>query len=275
MNLDETGQRFSVAGRAARSLCLVIFAAAWTSQAMPSPAHAESGVLGRLAIDRRPTAAVDSDCPYLRLVVRSPLGPDEDYQKPLRELLSTALSRAGFVVVDDDESHNWWTSSLVLGNGSESAWSTVVRAVPEIHGGGIRFTTTLREVDGKSIPFSGMHSLRLFHRNEAPEAAMRIATEIAQDLLPAVHRRCNQAVIAATREADAELERVRTELTREMERVRRERRAGSSKSKGLELQFQQTSQRRVSAAAGNRRPLGQSSRSSQRPSPPASQSAGR
>ena len=81
-----------------------------------------------------------------------------------------------------------------------------MRAVAELSGGGIQFTTTYKEVDGRNVPFSGIHSLRLFKRGHATDAAMRIADGIAQDLLPTAVRRCNKAVLAATREADADPE---------------------------------------------------------------------
>ncbi len=278
-NRDRTGQLFAAAGRNLGSLCLLILAAAWAVQATPSPASAESGVepqgedsFERLAIEPDPTTSLDPDCPYLRLVVQSPHGLDEDYQKPLRELLATSLSRAGFVVVDSNDSHYWWTSSLVLDNGSESAWSTVVRAMPEIKGGGILFTTAYKEVDGKRVAFSGMHSLQLFDRNNARAAAMQISQEIARDLLPAVHRRCDKAVLAAIREADAALERVRNELTEEMDRVRSDRPAGSPNLKRLELEVQQTPERLVSVEAVTGRPPGQANATPQRNSPPASHS---
>ena len=214
---------------------------------MPSLA---SGVdsLDPLAVEEHPTTEQDPDCPYLRLAVQSPHGSGEGYQKPLRELLSTSLSRAGFEIVGDDEAHYWWASSLALDTGAKSAWTTVVRAVPEIRGGGIQFTTTYKKVDGKNVPFFGVHSLRLFRTRDAPEAAMEIADGIAQRLLPAVHQRCDEAVLAANREAEAELERVRSELTEEIARVRRDR-ARSTRLKGLELEVepQQTGHQRVSA----------------------------
>ncbi len=280
-NRDGTGQLFAAAGRNLGPFRLLILAAAWALQATPSPASAESGVepqaehsIERLAIEPDPTTTLDPDCPYLRLVVQSPHGLDEAYQKPLRELLSTSLSDAGFVIVDGNDSHYWWTSSLVLDNGSESAWSTVVRAMPEIKGGGIRFTATYKEVDGKRVAFSGMHSLRLFDRNNARAAAMQISQAIARDLLPAVHRRCDRAVLAATREADAALERVRNELTDEMDRVRSVRPAGSPNLKRLELEveIQQTPERLVSVEAATGRPPGQANATPQRNSPPASHS---
>ena len=208
--------------------------------------------------------------------MQSPHGLDEEYQKPLRKLLSDALVRVGFVVVDDDEAHKWWTSSLVLDNGSESAWSTVVRAVAELSGGGIQFTTTYKEVDGRNVPFSGIHSLRLFRRGNATDAAMRIADGIAQDLLPTAIRRCNKAILAAARESDAELERVRSELVEVMEEVRRERRDASPNSKGLQLEvdFPTPQRQPVSNGASTVRPPDQAS-ASRPPSPPASQSPGR
>ena len=242
MNTDATRQRFSPAGRTQGSLWVAILAAAWMVQAVASLAAAEPGdepegktSFEQLASEQHPTSNQDRDCPYLRVALRSPHGPAELDQKPLRELLSTSLSRVGFEVVDDDESHYWWASSLVLDNGSELAWSTVVRSVPEIRGGGIRFTTALKEVEGKPVPFSGMHSLRLFRKHEAREAALKIADGIAQDLLPAVYLRCDKAVLAATRKVEAELERVRGDLIEEMKRVRQDR-SRSQHEKALELE---------------------------------------
>jgi len=271
MNMDETGQQFSAIGR---SVWLGVFAAAWVVLAAPLLAFAGSAV-DPSAISRDRIGALDPDCPYLRVTVQSPHGPDEEYQKPLRELLSTALVGVGFVVVDDDESHNWWTSSLVLDNGSESAWSTVVRAVAELRGGGIRYTTTYKQVDGRSVPFSGIHSLRLFHKGEAAEAALRIADGIARDLLPTAHQRCDIAILTAARAADAEAERVRGELVEVMEQVRRAHREGKSNSKALELEvdFQQTQKRGVSTENLTVHPPSQAG-AHQLISPPASQSPG-
>ena len=281
MNLDETGQRFSGVGRTLGLLCLVILAAAWTLQATPSLASEEAGdesqgedAFDLSAIDGHPTTADDLACRYLRVAVQSPHGSDEDYQKPLRELLSTSLSDAGFEVVDGDESHYWWASSLALDTGSESAWTTVVRSVPEIRGGGIKFTTTYKDVAGKNVPFFGMHSLRLFHRKDAPETAMQIAGGIAQSLLPAVHQRCDKMVLAANQKAEAELERVRSELVEEIGRVRRNR-AQSPRMKELkiEVEEQQTPQPRVSTEALPARPPGEAFASPPHASsPPASQS---
>jgi hypothetical protein len=289
MNLDdnEKGQRFSGAGRASELLCMVILATAWTLQPMPALASVESSEStesiesserpscperGRAVpaptecdessggesfdafpIDEQLTTAQDPDCPYLRLAVQSPHGSDENYQKALRELLSTSLSNAGFEIVGGDESHYWWASSLALDDGYQSAWTTVVRAVPEIRGGGIQFTTTYENVDGKIVPFFGMQSLRLFRSKEAPEAATQIADRIAQRLLPAAYQRCDEAVLAANREAEAELERVRSELTEEIERFRQDR-EGGTRLKRLQLQVdtpEQTSHSELQSTPGN------------------------
>jgi hypothetical protein len=274
MKVNDAGHQRLRVRRCLRGL--VIFVAAW---AVHAPASAESTALaaegrslGLSAVAPNPASNIDPDCPYLRLAVQSPHGPQDAEQEPLREMLSSSLSRAGFAVVDADDSHYWWTSSLVLDNNVESAWSTVVRAVPEVKAGGIRFTTTYKQVDGRNVPFSGTHSLRLFDRTNALEAATLIADEIGHDLLPAVHRRCNKAVLAAARQAEAELERVRSELTAEMERVRRDQRAGSGKLKvlNLEVEIHDAPPRRVSN--GNR--PGPASASSEHPSPPASQGTG-
>ena len=173
---------------------------------------------------------------FYRLAIQSPYSSDETAQKLLRELLSSSLTRAGFEVVENDEPHYWWASSLALDNGSASAWTTVVHAVPEVRDESIGFTTTYREVAGKNVPFFGMHSLRVFNWSDAPATATRIAEEMAQGLLPAVHRRCYDMQLAAAlkkaaKEAaeKAELERIRSELVEEMNRVRANRLRTSSR----------------------------------------------
>lgn len=208
------------------SLCLVIATAALTLHSGPALAIVESS-------DSESSDSA-SDCPYLRLSLQSPHGTDEEYQAPLREMLSSSLSRAGFKVVGSDEAHYWWASSLALDDGLRAAWTTVVRAVPEIRGGGIEFTTAYEEVAGEDVPFHGMQSLRLFRRKDAPEAANRLAIGIARKLLPAAYQRCEEAVLAAQRKAERELESVRGELAEEMERVRRSR-EGNARMKGLQL----------------------------------------
>jgi len=168
-------------------------------------------------------SAMSRDCPYLRVAVQSPVGSDETYQKPMRDLFSTALTRAGFQVVNADAMHHWWASSLTVDtSASSSAWTILVRAVPEIGDGAIRFTTVQRNVDGREGSFSGMQSLRAFPKREAPKAARIAAEGIAKELLPAAHRRCDD-VDATLEEARVRLEQLRDELTEEIERVRRER----------------------------------------------------
>ena len=226
MNQNETGQRLWRAGRAYGSFCLLILAVAWTLQAPAAFASA----------DPHPTTSDGPECQFYRLAIQSPYSSDETAQKLLRELLSSSLTRAGFEVVENDEPHYWWASSLALDNGSASAWTTVVHAVPEIRDESIGFTTTYREVAGKNVPFFGMHSLRVFNWSDAPATATRIAEEMSQGLLPAVHRRCYDMQLAAAlkkaaKEAaeKAELERIRSELVEEMNRVRANRLRTSSR----------------------------------------------
>jgi tryptophanyl-tRNA synthetase len=119
--------------------------------------------------------------------------------------------------------HRWWASSLTLNTGSNSvAWTIVVRAVPEIGDGAIQFTTLNKAVDGKVGSFSGMQSLRSFDKAEAPEVAWTAASAIAQELLPAANRRCDD-IDAELEEAQVVLEQLRKELTKEIERVRNEK----------------------------------------------------
>ena len=164
-----------------------------------------------------------SNCAYMRMAVQSPAGSNELEQKPMRELFVRALTRAGFEVVTVDEEHYWWASSLALETGSNSvAWTILVRAVPEIGGGSIRFTTVNKIVDGKLGSFSGMQSLRSFDKEVASEVAWDAASAIAEELLPAANRRCDD-IDAALREAEMRLEKLRNELAKEIERVRSEK----------------------------------------------------
>jgi hypothetical protein len=165
----------------------------------------------------------ESDCPYLRVSVQSPAGSLEADQKPMRDLFSTALTRAGFMVVDANAMHHWWASSLALETGAKSAaWTILVRAVPEIGDGEIQFTSVRKTVNGREGSFSGMQLLRAFDRREAPEAARLVAEGIAKELLPAAHSRCGD-IGATLEQARMRLEQLRNELTDEIERVRREK----------------------------------------------------
>jgi hypothetical protein len=165
----------------------------------------------------------ESDCAYMRLAVQSPAGSNEFEQKPMRELFSRALARAGFEVVPIEMEHRWWASSLALDTGSNSvAWTIVVRAVPEIGNGAIQFTTLNKTVDGREGSFSGMQSLRSFDRADASEVAWIAASAVAQELLPAANRRCDD-LDAELEEVQMVLEQLRKELTEEIERVRNEK----------------------------------------------------
>jgi hypothetical protein len=182
----------------------------------------------------------DSNCPYLRVAVKSPAGSLEADQKPMRDLFSTALTREGFKIVDADEMHHWWASSLALDTGANStAWTILVRATPEIGNGAIQFTSVRKTVDGQEGSFSGMQLLRGFHKDQAPEAARLVAEGIAKELLPAAHRRCDD-IGATLEEARMRLEQLRNELTAEIERVRRARdeweKAGPLKKLQIEVE---------------------------------------
>jgi hypothetical protein len=184
----------------------------------------------------------DSNCRYVRVAVQSPVGSDETEQKPMRDLFSKALTREGFKVVDASAMHHWWASSLTLDTGANSAaWTILVRAIPEIGGGEIQFTTVQKTVNGREGSFSGMQLLRAFAKHEAPEAARLAAKGIAKDLLPAAHRRCSDANFAFE-ETWGRLEKLRNELTQEIERVRRENddreRAGSVKQLEIEVEVE-------------------------------------
>jgi hypothetical protein len=198
------------------------------------------GLFNRLMTGENLPIAQDFDCPYMRMAVQSPAGSDDAYQEPMRELFSAALMRVGFQVVDAGATHRWWASSLTLDMGEDSmAWTILVRAVPEIGGGAIQFTTIQKTVDGREGSFSGMHSLRTFSKDKAPEVARLAAGRIAKELLPAANRRCNDRD-AAFEEAQMLLEQLRNELTEEIERARREkaRREKASHQKQLKIEVE-------------------------------------
>ncbi len=184
---------------------------------------AGTGLYDRLVTGRNRPLESKSDCAYMRMAVQSPAGSSESEQQPMRELFSRALVRAGFEVVPIEMEHRWWASSLTLEMGSNTvAWTIVVRAVPEIGNGEIQFTTVDKDVDGTVASFSGMQSLHSFDKNEAAEAAWMAASAIAEELLPAANRRCDD-VYATLEEAQMRLEQLRNELTKEIERVRSEK----------------------------------------------------
>jgi hypothetical protein len=198
------------------------------------------GLFNRLMTGENLPITQDFNCPYLRLAVESPVGSDDAYQKPMRDLFSMALTRVGFQVVGADEMHHWWASSLTLELSEDSmAWTILVRSVPEIGSGTIQFTTVHKTVDGREGSFSGMHSLRAFAKDEAPEVARLAAGRIATELLPAANRRCNNRD-AAFEEAQMLLEQLRNELTKEIEQVRRAktRRQETGGQKQLEIEVE-------------------------------------
>jgi hypothetical protein len=194
----------------------------------------------RLMTGENLSSTPEPDCPYLRVSVQSPIGSDEADQEWMRELFSEALVQVGFTVVEPGAMHHWWASSLALNTGANSvAWTILVRATAEIGNGAIQFTSVQKTVDGREGSFSGMQSLRSFHRDQAPEAARLAAERIAEGLLPAAHRRCDD--IGATLEAaQMRLEQLRNELTEEIERVRREKarrkKAGHQKQLKIEVE---------------------------------------
>jgi hypothetical protein len=181
------------------------------------------GLFNRLMTGENLPIMPDSNCPYLRVAVQSPVGSVEADQKPMRDLFSTALTRAGFKVVDANTTHHWWASSLTLDTGANSAaWTILARATPEIGNGAIQFTTVRKTVNGREGSFSGMQLLRAFDKDQAPEAARLAAEGIAKELLPAAHRRCGD-IGATLEQARIRLEQLRNELMEEIERVRREK----------------------------------------------------
>jgi hypothetical protein len=144
------------------------------------------------------------------------------------------------MVVDANAMHHWWASSLALDTGANSAaWTVVVRAVPEIGGGEIQFTSVQKTVSGREGSFSGIQSLRAFSKDEAPEAARLAAEGVARELLPAANRRCNDIDIALEEE-QMRLEQLRSELAEEIQRVRRQKaqREEASRHKQLEIEVE-------------------------------------
>jgi len=243
--------------------------AEWANQAFDSPSPARDEAFIDCIVRRNPSATTNElrhrletgdgnelfdrlttgedlpitseyDCPYLRVAVQSPVGSDDSSQLPMRDLFSTALTRAGFMVVDANAMHHWWASSLALDTGADSAaWTILVRAVPEIGNGKIQFTSVQKTVSGREGSFSGMQSLRTFSKDQAPEVARLAAEGVARELLPAAHRRCND-FDAALEEDRMRLEQLRAELAEEIERVRREQtqREEASRQKQLEIEVE-------------------------------------
>jgi hypothetical protein len=196
------------------------------------------GLFDRLMSGEDLPSASESDCPYLRVAIQSPVGSDDASQMPMRDLFSTALTRAGFQVVEANAMHHWWASSLALDTGANSAaWTVVVRAVPEIGNGGIQFTSIQKTVSGRAGSFSGMQSLRAFSKDEAPEVARLAAEGVARELLPAAHRRCNDIDVALEEER-MRLEQLRGELAEEIDRVRRVKTQREEASRRKQLQIE-------------------------------------
>jgi hypothetical protein len=199
------------------------------------------GLFARLMAGEDLPIAPTPDCPYLRVAVQSPVGSDEAIQEPMRDLFSTALTRAGFTVVDASAMHHWWASSLALDTGANSAaWTILLRAVPEIGNGSIQFTSVRKTVSGREGSFSGVQSLRAFSKAEAPEAARLAAEGIARELLPTAHGRCDDYDATVEEARVRLLEQLRSELTEEIERVQRvrARREAASREKHLTIEVE-------------------------------------
>jgi hypothetical protein len=185
------------------------------------------------AVAPPPQTWAGDDCPYLRVFVDWMKDGDLQLQESVANTYSDFLHAAGFLVTQDPSRAYFFVGSHAMPsiqNDEMLIWSVSTEARPEI-------------VRGRSQPFSqriirmGMGQLtRVSDLHEIPRAdlhefASLAAGTAAEELLPRARRRCDNLDFSL-REDEEHLQRIRQELTEEIQRVRWERRR---QRKGLEL----------------------------------------
>ena len=156
---------------------------------------------------------------------------------PFRDLLREALAQVGFVIARENEFSYWIVTSHAREINRESAvWHVAMYAQPELGDGVILFTRNFISLGGKRVEYAGFVALsEVFPINSAAALAKDFAEGAADALLSGAHRRCQDMNVTLLEE-EAQLERMRDQLTEEIIRVR-ERRA--EQEKRLKLQVEQ------------------------------------
>ncbi|MGE4607445.1 MAG: hypothetical protein AAEJ52_11955 [Myxococcota bacterium] len=182
----------------------------------------------------------EGSCPYLRLSLSTPqrvrkAPDDEKLQAEFLGVFGLHLGRAGFEVSEPSPSRfTWELFSQVepLGDG-RLAWSYALLPMPGLAEGVIEFPTfsVIDRAGGERVQFTTYHGLELFRPPEYPLRAALASEKLANLYLPVALRLCAERGSVLELE-QARLERIRSELSAEIERVAAHR---SQQSKQLEL----------------------------------------
>jgi hypothetical protein len=193
------------------------------------------------AIGIGPQAAEsEQSCPYLRLSLSTPqrvlTSPDDDLlQAEFLGVFGSHLGSAGFEVIEPSESGFTWelfSQVELLGEG-RLAWSYALLPMPGLADGVIEFPTfsVIERPSGERVKFTTSHGLEGLRSSDFPLRAALAAEKLANLYLPVALKLCAERGSALKRES-ARLERIRSELTAEIERVAAER---DQQTKQLEL----------------------------------------
>jgi hypothetical protein len=191
-------------------------------------------LLHRLNTGDDPPAISNSHCPYLLVASRSPYRTGDNYQIPFRNFLKKALAQVGFVIAQEDEFSYWSIHSLAREIDRESAvWSISMEAQPELGDGNMLLTRNFISRGSKRVEILWLAGLTdVFSINNAAALAKQFAEGAADALLPGAHWRCQNAALL---KEEAELERIRDQLTREIIEAR-EGRAEQEKQLKIEVE---------------------------------------
>ena len=188
-------------------------------------------------------AEIDPDCPYLRVQViageyaentRLVGSRTKRRQDLLAEKLRKHLNRVGFKVVYDTESTNWvlYSNSVELPN-KRIFWSLSMQKLPTItDDGALRFRPgSVITRGGRPLQFTSTSLLVVAQPDEIDGMMVDISNDFARKWLPSSQLQCADMNATLFKE-EAELEKIREQLTDEIKRIQKLR---SEQEKQLEL----------------------------------------
>jgi hypothetical protein len=152
----------------------------------------------------------------------------------LAEKLRKHLNRVGFKVVYDTESTNWvlYSNSVELPN-KRIFWSLSMQKLPTItDDGALRFRPgSVITRGGRPLQFTSTSLLVVAQPDEIDDMMVDISNDFARKWLPSARLQCADMNATLFKE-EAELEKLREQLTDEIKRIRKLR---SEQEKHLEL----------------------------------------
>jgi len=173
-------------------------------------------------------AADDESCPYLRLALSTPQrvqkqAGDAELQADYLHVFAEHLGRAGFDVREPSATRvSWELFSQVepLARG-QIAWSYALLPMPGLADGMIEFPTfsLIVRPSGERVRFTTYHGLEHMRKGDFPLRAALAAEKLANLYLPVALDLCSKRGSEPDFET-TRLERIRNELTAEIERVR-------------------------------------------------------